>query len=234
MNVGIMLPLFRNTTRDAVAAAHEAEAAGLHGVFAYDHLWPIGKRNLPALAPFAVLARVLAETSSLIVGPLVARVGLVPDEVLLSQFLSLQALGSGRVVAPLGLGDGLSEAESEADGLLRAPFEERRERLVGLLEELQRHDLPTWVGGSGPKTVAIARAQGAAVNLWSTQVEKVASLAEGGEVTWAGDLPNDEDEMATLLDELAEAGASWVVGTYSTNAAVLGAIARPRPWFSSR
>ncbi len=229
-----MLPLFRSTPSAALAGAHEAEAAGLHGVFAYDHLWPIGKRDLPALAPFPILARVLAETSSIMVGPLVARVGLVADQVLLSQFLTLKALGNGRVLAPLGLGDALSEAENEAYGLLRAPLEERRERLGWLLQALQAQEIPTWVGGSGPKTVASARAGGAAVNLWSSPVDLVALQAKDGEVTWAGELPSSAEGIETLLDSLAEAGASWAIGTYSTSALVLGGVARSRPWFSPR
>jgi hypothetical protein len=59
-------------------------------------------------------------------------------------------------------------------------------------------------------------------------------LAQDGEVTWAGELPADLGEMEALLDALAEAGASWAVGTYSTKAEDLGAVARSRPWFSSR
>ena len=234
MKIGILLPLFRSTHRDAIVAAHAAETAGLHGVFAYDHLWPIGKRELPALSPFPILGRVLVETTEVMVGPLVARVGLVSDEVLLSQFRALKAIGEGRILAPLGLGDGLSEAENEAYGLLRAPVEERRARLRSLLVSLQSEHIPTWVGGSGPKTVALAREGGAAVNLWSTPVERVRELAQDGEVTWAGELPADLGEMEALLDALAEAGASWAVGTYSTKAEELGAVARSRPWFSSR
>jgi len=234
MKVGILLPLFTDDLASALWFADKAEVGGLHGVFAYDHLWPIGRRESPAFAPFPVLAAVLSQTRSLTVGPLVARVGLVANDVLLHQFLALKALGEGRVLAPLGLGDGLSEAENEAYGILRAPIGERRAQMTELLEELHRQDIPTWVGGSGPKTVALARAHGAAVNLWSTPVEIVAEHAQRGEVTWAGPLPNETDEMEVLLDALADAGASWVVGTYSTNPLVLADVARTRPWFSSR
>ena len=48
MKLGILLPLFRTDIADARAAAAEAEAVGLDGVFAYDHLWPIGHPERPA------------------------------------------------------------------------------------------------------------------------------------------------------------------------------------------
>jgi hypothetical protein len=168
------------------------------------------------------------------VGPLVARVGLVPDEVLLGQILTLHATGRGRVLAPLGLGDGLSDAENEAYGLERAPLEERRDRLGHLLDALAREGIPTWVGGTGPKTVALARSHGAAVNAWASSLDVVASLASEGEVTWAGDLPADLDDADRFLDGLHEAGASWVVATYGTEISTLADLVTPKPWFAAR
>ena len=234
MKIGILLPLFRSSIDDATTAALEAEFAGLDGVFAYDHLWPIGKRDAPAFSPFPILASVLAETNTVMVAPLVARVGLVDDSVLLSQFVALNAIRRGRVIAPLGLGDGLSEAENEAYGLDRPDIEARRVRLGGLLDALQGEHIATWVGGSAPKTVAIARAHGAAVNLWASPAALVAEHARTGEVTWAGELPAPGAGLSERLDELYEAGASWVVATYSSKAIDLAHVARSRPWFGSR
>ncbi len=42
------------------AVAHRALAAGVDGVFCYDHLWPIGQPDRPALAPFPILATLAA------------------------------------------------------------------------------------------------------------------------------------------------------------------------------
>ena len=50
-----MLPTFRDTPDEAFAAATEAVAAGVDGVFCYDHIWPIGQPERPALAPFPIL-----------------------------------------------------------------------------------------------------------------------------------------------------------------------------------
>ena len=54
MNVGVLLPTFRDSAHDALATAAEAASHSLDGVFAYDHLWPMGQPERPALAPFPV------------------------------------------------------------------------------------------------------------------------------------------------------------------------------------
>ena len=56
IRTGIVLPIFRETPDDAFEAAHRAFAAGVDGVFCYDHLWPLGEPDRPALAPFPVLS----------------------------------------------------------------------------------------------------------------------------------------------------------------------------------
>ena len=43
MRTGIVLPTFRNTPDEAFAAAKVAVAAGVDGLFCYDHIWPIGQ-----------------------------------------------------------------------------------------------------------------------------------------------------------------------------------------------
>ena len=87
MRLGILLPTFRSAPRDALAAADDAARRGLDGVFAYDHLWPMGSPERPALAPFEVLAAVAERQPALVVGPLVARV----DEAALAALLGALA-----------------------------------------------------------------------------------------------------------------------------------------------
>ena len=55
MRTGVVLPTFRDTPDEAFAAAAEAVAAGVDGVFCYDHIWPLGQPQRPALAPFPLL-----------------------------------------------------------------------------------------------------------------------------------------------------------------------------------
>ena len=101
MKLGVLLPTFRNGSDDALAFAGEAARQGIDGVFAYDHLWPMGSPERPALSPFPVLSAIATKHDALIVAPLVARVGLVGTRHLVSQFRTLNALAPGRVIASL-------------------------------------------------------------------------------------------------------------------------------------
>ena len=62
MKLGVLLPTFRDGAEDALAFAGEAVDAGVDGVFAYDHLWPMGSPTRPSLAPFPLLAAVARRT----------------------------------------------------------------------------------------------------------------------------------------------------------------------------
>ena len=55
MRTGVVLPTFRDTPDAAFAAAAAAVEAGVDGLFCYDHIWPIGQPERPALAPFPLL-----------------------------------------------------------------------------------------------------------------------------------------------------------------------------------
>ena len=58
IKLGVVLPSFRPTAADALDVARQADDAGIDGVFCYDHLWPMGRPDRPALAPFPLLAAV--------------------------------------------------------------------------------------------------------------------------------------------------------------------------------
>ena len=207
MKIGILLPTFRRSPDDAFAAAEDAARAGLDGVFAYDHLWPMGSPERPSLAPFAILSAVARRNTSLVVAPLVARIGLVGTGHLVEQFLTLESLYPRRVIAALGTGDRLSAAENEAYGLAFQPADERRALLSDVASRL-RDDMPVWIGGGAPATNDLARSLGVAINLWDATASRVAEVATTGPVTWAGPAPADLD---AALDDLSAAGASWAV-----------------------
>jgi hypothetical protein len=216
MRLGVILPSFRHTPRDALAAADAAAAAGLDGVFAYDHLWPLGSPERPAIAPFEVLATVAARQPGLVVGTLVARVGLVTDDVLLSQFRALAVVAPGGVIAALGTGDRLSRAENDAYGIETAPPDARRSSLRAIATVLRDGGTEVWVGSGAEATVAVAREVGATLNLWGLAPPAVALAAQDGRVSWAGTAPVgpdgiDEEMTRVLAAELAAAGATWAV-----------------------
>jgi alkanesulfonate monooxygenase SsuD/methylene tetrahydromethanopterin reductase-like flavin-dependent oxidoreductase (luciferase family) len=211
VKLGVLLPSFSATPELALRTAADAEEAALDGVFCYDHLWPMGNPARPALAPFPLLGVVARRHEGLHVGPLVARVGLVDDEVLLSQFAALEALAPGRVVAAVGTGDHLSAEENLAYGVSFAPAAERRGALERCASRLLVEGLAVWIGGGAARTLAIAAELGCAVNLWGATPDDVARQAALGEVTWAGLAPADDGALRRLLADLEAAGATWAV-----------------------
>ncbi len=208
MRVGVLLPTFTPDARRALDLAARAEQAGLDGVFAYDHLWPMGSPTRPALAPGPILAAI-ARRRALTVGPLVARVGLGSPHHLVQWFATLDAIAPGRVIAALGTGDRLSAAENLAYGLEVGDAALRREQLRDVAASLVGC-MEVWVGAGAPATNATARALGATLNLWEASVEDVARATLEGPTSWAGG-PASAPEVEALLDALAGAGATWAV-----------------------
>ena len=213
MKLGVLLPTFQPDASDALRVASEVAAAGLDGVFCYDHLWPMGSPTRPALAPFPLLALIATREPTLTVGPLVARVGLGGTELVRERFATLRALAPGRVIAALGTGDRLSRAENEAYGFDFDAPEVRRGALVALATALKR-DTEVWIGAGVAATNELARTLDVTLNLWNATLETVRDEATRARVTWAGDLTGD---VAMQLDEFEAAGVAWVVG--STNVA---------------
>ena len=97
-------------------------------------------------------------------GTLVARVGLVPNAVLAAQFVALDRLAPGRVIAGLGTGDKLSEEENRAYGIPFAPAAERRADMVELGRQLAGAGLAVWMAGGRAGRTEEARAAGAALD----------------------------------------------------------------------
>jgi alkanesulfonate monooxygenase SsuD/methylene tetrahydromethanopterin reductase-like flavin-dependent oxidoreductase (luciferase family) len=212
VRVGITLPQFQDQADSAIEAARRAESLGIDGVFCFDHLWPMGQPDRPALSSAPLLGALAASTSSIAIGTLVARIGLVPDEVLVAVLSSLGTISRGRMIAGIGTGDHLSRPENEAFGIAFEPAAERRVRLASVAATARDLGIPVWVGGGLPKTVALARSLSVAVNLWEGEAVRVAELASSGlEVTWGGPVDGAVEEVAEHLTSLAEAGATWAV-----------------------
>lgn len=208
MKIGITLPQFREDAEAALEAAKLAEHAGLDGVFVFDHLWPIGRPDRPALHSLALLGALAVETTRVAIGSLVARVGLLPDAVLVNSLFTADRMAGGRVIAGLGVGDRLSRAENEAFGAPFAPVPERMASLVACCRQLRSAGVTTWVGGLSERIRQVAAEEEVALNLWG--VEPAALAAVGGEVTWAGQI-GPEIDLAAHLCAVEAAGAAWAV-----------------------
>lgn len=222
MRVGVTLPSFREDS-SAIDAARQAEQLGLDGVFVFDHLWPMGRPDRPALSAMPLLGAVCAATERVNVGTLVARIGLLPDEVLVSSLESLNRISGGRFVAGLGVGDHLSAAENLAYGIAFAPSEERLASLRWCANHLLEAGLTVWLGGRG-RTVTLAEEVGAVVNLWDAGAAEVESIRARNviEVTWGGmagkiqGQPPDpsSEQIVDHLTGIGKAGATWAVSAW--------------------
>jgi hypothetical protein len=217
LKVGVTLPQFVDDPSLALNAAVRAEQLGLDGLFCFDHLWPIGQRGRPAISMPPLLGAVAAATSTIHIGSLVARIGLVPDAVLIDTFASLEQISGGRLIAGVGTGDSLSRQENDAYGVPFDSAQERRTSMATVARAVRAHGIPVWVGGGRPSTTALAPEVGAAVNLWEEL------CGAGYEVTWGGPLRGDAAAMAEQLRRLAAAGATWVVAAWPDS---LEAVAR--------
>ena len=218
MRIGLTLPQFRAEPDEALDTARRAEAAGLDGVFVFDHLWPLGHPERPALHGPTLAGALLASTERLAVGTLVARVGLLPDAVLVNNLATLHRLAGDRLIAGVGIGDAMSRPENRGAGV---PFASRAERLARLAEVCRRlgdRGITTWVGGKSAGVRAVALAEADAANLWGVPPETLSSTAAteaaAGKLTWAGqvDLGSlDAEQVTGVLRMVASAGATWAV-----------------------
>ncbi len=216
MKVGLTLPQFQDRPEACIEVAAQAEAAGIDGVFAFDHLWAIGRPDQPSLHGTSLVAALAVETERVRVGTLVARIGLWPDPVLEAIIATADRLASKRLVAGMGIGDRLSKGENRAYGVPFAPASERRASLARCCRNVRRLGIETWVGGLSAETRAVARAEADALNMWEVGPAAIAAEAERTDsvaVTWGGrvDLSGGGDGVGAVLGSLAHAGATWAV-----------------------
>ncbi|MHB1987919.1 MAG: LLM class flavin-dependent oxidoreductase [Acidimicrobiales bacterium] len=218
MRIGVTLPTFSSDAGGVITAARAAERAALHGVFSFDHQWPLGHPERPSLSIYPVLGAVAASTERIQVGTFVARVGLLPDEVVLASIESLHAALGNRLIAALGVGDEASAPEHERYGLPFLGSSARLESLSSVLGRLSRLGIECWVGvGSKvPSRSAIGQAAtdcGASLNFWEASPEQIAAACAVSTVpvTWGGALPPSAEDAARTLVALRDVGAAWAV-----------------------
>ncbi len=188
LRTGIVLPTFRDTPDAAFEAAAEAVAAGVDGLFCYDHIWPLGQPERPALAPFPDPRRVGDAVCAAADGggPFLrhargaGRAG-ARTRCCAAQFAALEQLAPGRVIAGLGTGDRLSEEENRAYGIPFAPAAAAPRRHGGAGPRISRGaGITVWMAGGPSGRTEEARAAGAALNVWDADPAVVAERGAGG------------------------------------------------------
>lgn len=219
--VGLTLPSFQFDPEQVLTVARAAEAAGLDGVFLFDHLFrqrgdAADAERRPALELLTMTAAVAAATTRLAVGTLVARATLRPPATLRAGFDTLARIAPGRIIAGLGGGDDESVAEDRAFGVLPADPEPagteeagpqdfgayRIGQLEATVHALAGRDYPVWVAGRSPAALRLAAATADGWNHWGSVPSAFAAVAGGlrAEVTKAR---RDADSLAYTWGGLA-------------------------------
>ena len=185
MRSGLFLPIFDELADPAIVARLSAEAdeAGWHGVFVWDHLQ---FRDVQEVAdPWITLAAIAAATNRIRLGPMVTPLARRRPVKVVRETVTLDRLSGGRLTLGVGLGsDGyaheLSRTGEELDDKRRAsmlddsleilaaawsgePVRHRGEHYVVdgmqfLPRPVQRPGVPVWVAGYPGRAKPLRRA----------------------------------------------------------------------------
>jgi alkanesulfonate monooxygenase SsuD/methylene tetrahydromethanopterin reductase-like flavin-dependent oxidoreductase (luciferase family) len=184
MKYGLHVPNFGGFGDARVLAdlARDAEAAGWHGLFLWDHLLFCEPDHNDHVDPWVALTAVAASTERLMLGPVVTAVARRRPWELARQTVSLQNFSNGRLVLGVGLGDPVEWDfrffGDDTDPVVRAEkLDEGLEILAGLWSgerfgfEGSHYSLepmtflprpvapiPVWVGGGWPNRRPFRRA----------------------------------------------------------------------------
>jgi alkanesulfonate monooxygenase SsuD/methylene tetrahydromethanopterin reductase-like flavin-dependent oxidoreductase (luciferase family) len=176
MRIGLTLPSFVEDPEIPIGVARAAEAAGVHGVFVYDHLFrTAASGNLrPAVECTTLLGAIAAETRRISIGTLVARATLRPAPTLAAALDTVARIAGPRLLVGIGAGDEESRPETETFGL---PFGDEPDRVMALraaLRVVRGRGYPVWVGGRA-RHVGLVAAEGAdGWNRWGATPETFA------------------------------------------------------------
>ena len=159
MDFGVVLQTNPPASR-VIELAHRAQANG------FTHLWTFDSHVLWQ-EPFVILARVLAETRRLIVGPMVTNPGSRDWTLLASTFATLNDMFGPRTICGIGRGDSalrtigrrpctlaeMAEAMRVVRGLVAGETVSYRGTDVRLPWVGNGWQLPVWGAGYGPKAL---------------------------------------------------------------------------------
>lgn len=160
MNFGVVLQTNPPATR-VIELAKKAEDLGFSHAWTWDShfLWQ---------EPFVIYSRILAETDHVVVGPMVTNPGTRDWTVLASLFATLNDMYGPRTICGMGRGDSalryigrkprtmdaMVESMAVIKGLVAGETVQYNDRELKIPWIDEGWDLPMWVAGYGPKTLA--------------------------------------------------------------------------------
>jgi alkanesulfonate monooxygenase SsuD/methylene tetrahydromethanopterin reductase-like flavin-dependent oxidoreductase (luciferase family) len=182
--LGVTLPQFAADPTPALAACRDAHRLGFGGAFVFDHLWPLGAPDRPALEGWTLLAALAAElsgrTGGFRVGTLVTRAGLRAPALVARMAATVGQVAGAPAVVGVGRGDPANRDENLAFGL---PFPGPAERSAAVADTVAALRGPlagspppeVWVGGAGPGAQELAGRLADAWNGWARTPEELAA-----------------------------------------------------------
>ncbi|MGH8923184.1 MAG: LLM class flavin-dependent oxidoreductase [Acidimicrobiia bacterium] len=215
--VSLTIPQFSTDPTHLLTLASRAADYGLKGLFAFDHLLPLGDPHRPVLELTTTLGALGASTG-VSVGALVLRVTLRPPAINAAVAATLGAIAPGRAVIGLGVGDSLSADEAHRFGETFPPLKERLAQLAETISAVRAlaPAMPVWVGGRHRLVRELAARLADGWNAWGADVAELSAEASEvremvGEraftVSWGGTLLIAGDEAA-LSKQVAERGGA--------------------------
>jgi alkanesulfonate monooxygenase SsuD/methylene tetrahydromethanopterin reductase-like flavin-dependent oxidoreductase (luciferase family) len=186
--LGLTLPQFSERPGPALEACRDAWTLGFGGVFVFDHLWPLGQPERPALEGWTLLAALAAlaggDPGGFRVGTMVTRAGLRNPGLVARMAATVGEIAGGPPIIGVGRGDAANRDENLAFGL---PFGDPGERTAALEATVAALRGPlagepgpeVWVGGTGPGALALAGRLGDAWNGWGRTPEELAAGLAG-------------------------------------------------------
>jgi alkanesulfonate monooxygenase SsuD/methylene tetrahydromethanopterin reductase-like flavin-dependent oxidoreductase (luciferase family) len=229
--VSLTLPQFETSFSRIRELCRLAEEIGLQGVFAFDHLVPIGDPMRPVLEGAVTLGAVAGlRPAGLRVGSLVLRATLRAPVITGAIAATLATVGAAPVIG-IGIGDRLSAEEARRYGMSQPDLSDRLDLLAQTVAEVRRQApaATVWIGGRHPLVEEYARAHADGWNLWGAGPgELAAAAAVGGSgrdfrISWGGAvvLAPDREALAAELRRRGALAPGAIAGTPEEVAAAL-------------
>jgi alkanesulfonate monooxygenase SsuD/methylene tetrahydromethanopterin reductase-like flavin-dependent oxidoreductase (luciferase family) len=193
--LGVTLPQFRPAPDETLKALEDSHRLGYSGGFVFDHLWPLGQPERPALEGWTLLAGLAGRLGALDargsgpggyrLGTLVTRAGLRPSALLAHMARTVAGAAGAPPILGIGMGDAGNRAENEAFGIpYHSDPTKRAAELLRAIDALRgplggRPTPPIWIGGTSRRAHGLAGRVADAWNAWGLDPEELAAgLAE--------------------------------------------------------
>lgn len=214
--LSITAPQFGSDPGLLRGAAEFAESAGIGGLYAFDHLVPMGRPDGPVFDLAATLGTVAVCTSRVTVGSMIMRVGVRSVEESVALARSVRAIAPGRTVIGLGTGDRMTADEHRRFALGTATPAERRIVMTATADAIRAEGGIVVLGGTHPLTQDLVLDHADGWNAWSLELDRF--------TTSASRLRSARPSLRISW------GASVLLGRDTTEAEELAARRKPGRW----